>query len=959
MSRSFGSLKRLRIEGPPPQLQAFTFSLYNKSTYFFSLVFSLSPFPLLKRLFSKTLRLLSSSIHMDSSSSSFFSLSSSSPTFAADEDDDVFTLDSSSHSRSSEPLFLVPLRWWSDANAALYGGGTGGEYKGVLYNVTSSLSNKKLEKDDFLSEVESEIVLDMTRVGETETGEEGVSGRNSGDLSLALISEWMFLRAFKWHNDMKDVGGFLAAADIVQALFSLQIRLSFLCKTNSIIIRINQKDNELRDFDRACSIFCVESGLLEIQDFSGQTNQFFMDDRKLFGDCDQPDEEMILELQVYGVVEARETKREKMMMDQFEIEAPPINGSMKMNGNVDDVLVSRFKQSPPLDGSYGNACALGLTGLYNLGNTCFMNSALQCLVHTTELVDYFLGDFRKDLNFENPLGMNGRLALAFGELLRKLWAPGATPVAPRIFKSVIAGFAPQFGGYSQHDSQEFLAFFLDGLHEDLNRVKCKPYIEVKDGDCHSDDEVADEHWRNHLLRNDSIIVDLCQGQYRSTLVCPVCKKLSITFDPFMYLSLPLPSTSMRKMTLTIFSTDGTTLPLPVTVTVPRDGTLKDLVQALNMACSLRDDETLIIAEVYDNRIIGCLEEPSDKLELIRDQDRLVAYRILKESQRSPLVVFMHEEKSEFTGLLSGKKFGVPLLSRMSNFSEGSEIHKEFLKLLNPFVMPAEESSNDYDCKQNDTNEDAKIESILDEDADRDTEPEPESDFAAGRDFQLYHVDFLYKDPKKIEMDEPVAITMPCKIVNVLVSWPEKMMDNYDTSLLSVLPEVCKPALFSRKPQESVSLYKCLDAFLKEEPLGPEDMWYCPSCKTHRQASKKLDLWRLPEILVIHLKRFSYNRYFKNKLETFVDFPIDDFDLSSCMVHKNNQVSHHYMLYAVSNHHGGMGSGHYTAFVQHGRSRWYEFDDSNVFHISEEQIKASSAYVLFYRRISDTVHNVVQ
>ena len=51
---------------------------------------------------------------------------------------------------------------------------------------------------------------------------------------------------------------------------------------------------------------------------------------------------------------------------------------------------------------------------------------------------------------------------------------------------------------------------LDGLHEDLDRVKHKPYVEVKDVDGHLDEEVADEHWRNHLARNDSIIVDLCQ-----------------------------------------------------------------------------------------------------------------------------------------------------------------------------------------------------------------------------------------------------------------------------------------------------------------------------------------------------------------------------------------------------------------------------------------------------------------
>ena len=51
---------------------------------------------------------------------------------------------------------------------------------------------------------------------------------------------------------------------------------------------------------------------------------------------------------------------------------------------------------------------------------------------------------------------------------------------------------------------------MDGLHEDLNRVKCKPYIEAKDGESRPDEEVADEYWRNHLARNDSIIVDVCQ-----------------------------------------------------------------------------------------------------------------------------------------------------------------------------------------------------------------------------------------------------------------------------------------------------------------------------------------------------------------------------------------------------------------------------------------------------------------
>lgn len=90
--------------------------------------------------------------------------------------------------------------------------------------------------------------------------------------------------------------------------------------------------------------------------------------------------------------------------------------------------------------------------------------------------------------------------------------------------------------------------------------------------------------------------------------------------------------------------------------------------------------------------------------------------------------------------------------------------------------------------------------------------------------------------------------------------------------------------------------------------------YCPGCKQHRQASKKLDLWRLPEILVIHLKRFSYSRYTKNKLETYVDFPVDDLDLSTYIAYKNSEASCRYVLYAISNHYGSLGGGHYTAFV---------------------------------------------
>ncbi|XP_027340882.1 ubiquitin carboxyl-terminal hydrolase 8 isoform X2 [Abrus precatorius] len=753
---------------------------------------------------------------------------------------------------------------------------------------------------------------------------------------------------------MKDDKGFSATDSDMAEVYPLQLRLSVQKETNlaTFGIRISKKDNAVELFKRACKMFSMDSEMLRIWDYSGQITLFFMNDKNQAPvDCQrQSDQEILLELQVYGLsdsIRCRDGKKDEM---------PTFSGSssLKMNGTVDSAS-SDCMHTNSLTFSLGpsEAGSLGLTGLQNLGNTCFMNSALQCLTHTPKLVDYFLEDYGREINHDNPLGMNGEIALAFGDLLRKLWAPGASPVAPRLFKSKLARFAPQFSGFNQHDSQELLAFLLDGLHEDLNRVKCKPYIEAKDGDCRPDEEVADEYWHNHLARNDSVIVDVCQGQYKSTLVCPVCRKVSVTFDPFMYLSLPLPSTTMRTMTLTVASSSGGMSQLsPYTISVPKNGRFEDLTRALSIACSLGADETLLVAEVYNNCIIRFLEDPTDSLSLIRDADKLVAYRSMKDNEDAPLVVFINQrmEEQDVHGKLTPnlKAFGIPVVARLCNDINGSDLRNLYLKWFHPIQKSIDETLENCVMSKK-TEEVAEMEEVTTPNLDPNANGlDTPSD--GGMDFYL--TDEMGKN-SKISMSEPLAINGESRLLRVLVCWSEQQIKKYDTQLSISLPEVFKSGFLAKRPPESVSLYKCLEAFIQEEPLGPEDMWYCPGCKKHRQASKKLDLWRLPEILVIHLKRFQYSRYMKNKLETYVDFPVDNLDLSAYITHGNGN-SYHYTLYAVSNHYGSMGGGHYTAFVHHGGDQWYEFDDSRVYPISKEKIKSSAAYVLFYRRIFEVL-----
>ncbi|ETO18004.1 ubiquitin specific peptidase 4 (proto-oncogene) [Reticulomyxa filosa] len=115
-------------------------------------------------------------------------------------------------------------------------------------------------------------------------------------------------------------------------------------------------------------------------------------------------------------------------------------------------------------------------------------------------------------------------------------------------------------GYSQQDSQELLSFLLDGLHEDLNQIQEKPATEAVESNGRSDNVVAAEAWRTYLKRNVSIVVDLLQGQYKSRVECPDCERVSITFDPYMFLSVPLPTERYKMLEFTWVGSDASVPP---------------------------------------------------------------------------------------------------------------------------------------------------------------------------------------------------------------------------------------------------------------------------------------------------------------------------------------------------------------------------------------------------------------
>lgn len=225
----------------------------------------------------------------------------------------------------------------------------------------------------------------------------------------------------------------------------------------------------------------------------------------------------------------------------------------------------------------------GMVGFQNLGNTCYMNAALQALSASRLFREYFtLRAFALDLNEENELGTGGHLAVALFDLLSDVWSSGSSrTVAPRRLKQVIAKARADFEGNDQHDAQEFLDAVLSFLGEDTNRVLGKkPYIALPDSNGRPDAIVAAEWWLAHLHRDRSAVSALFGGQFKSTLQCCNCGFTSCRFELFSLLPLPLPDPALRYITATVFFVWNTRRPLQVSIALPHSATIADVKNAL-------------------------------------------------------------------------------------------------------------------------------------------------------------------------------------------------------------------------------------------------------------------------------------------------------------------------------------------------------------------------------------------
>uniref|UniRef100_S4RDN2 ubiquitinyl hydrolase 1 n=1 Tax=Petromyzon marinus TaxID=7757 RepID=S4RDN2_PETMA len=641
----------------------------------------------------------------------------------------------------------------------------------------------------------------------------------------------------------------------------------------------------------------------------------------------------------------------------------------------------------------------GFTGLVNLGNTCFMNSVIQALSNTRELRDYLHADsaFKADINYSNVLGTGGRLAVSFAIILRTLWKGTHYAFSPSKLKEIVSNKASQFSGFSQHDAQEFLAFLLDGLHEDLNLAANtptpqqypEPHGSLSDQVPRpSHNHMAERAWARHKAWNDSFIVHLFHGLYKSKLVCPVCGHVSITFDPFLYLPVPLPQ---RQRVLPVYFLPREPYRRPVKVPILRGGQRRmgkihanvillgkmmkvhpdnlKLVQVNKARFERFVQATTSLEQVGSSDMVFCCEVLSR--ELAGERVRVLP---VKNCQRNHWV----EHKSQCQPEAIGLPFLVSIPESRLTFHRLAQIMEAYascktvthclltdeadrylrrysVNVFQPPVQPGTAFLQDpeYSSPSPTSSE---------------VSPPPPSPASCSRQSNAEQPRLETQLPSEIDKEgqglqasRPQATTRGEQRESGWenAEWAEEL----DSPLFKpILRHECVQYSGKKGP---TSLHHCLKLFTKPETLTPEEAWLCPQCEQPREALKQLMLWRLPPVLVVQLKRFSFcSSVWREKISNLVTFPIRGLDLSEFCVEAASGGAGGdaggaavYDLYAAINHYGGLIGGHYTAYARLPCARnsqcsdmgWRWFDDSTVTMVNESQVMSRHAYLLFYRR----------
>lgn len=433
------------------------------------------------------------------------------------------------------------------------------------------------------------------------------------------------------------------------------------------------------------------------------------------------------------------------------------------------------------------------------------------------------------------------------------------------------------------------------------------------------------------------------GQYRSEVECRNCQHKSLTFDPYLMLTLPIPSKDQLSVEIYFLAyEDGSAYKMKIFLN--EKVTYRDAKEELGKILKI-NAELLLLADV-SNSVIKQLLNDDDK---VQKNEILYAFQLREFTQDESLIELNFYKESSYISFGSSCSIGYPRILIVPKDCRLDQLHVLIFAYISKVcVSQHTQNSEDY-FREN------------------------FSSLFGGKNTDTYILRLININHRKssFTMNLPCPYCSSQNCENCNLPFTEEPLENYinksknnflNLQILFPRNTDIKTSIFGsveihesnsesnkfvqKQNQCEITLEDCLRTFSTPEKLDQNNTTFCSNCKNHTLSIKKMDIYRLPKILIIHLKRFKHQGTYNSKNNKTVVFPIDGLDMSKYV----NVGEWIYDLFAVSNHFGSLGGGHYTAYAKnHDDSRWYEFDDSRVSNMTSpaSSIISSNAYVLFY------------
>lgn len=423
---------------------------------------------------------------------------------------------------------------------------------------------------------------------------------------------------------------------------------------------------------------------------------------------------------------------------------------------------------------------------------------------------------------------------------------------------------------------------------------------------------------NYKARNSSVVQDIFYGTFKTETTCPNCKHVSLKYEPFNMLSLPIPvPTRETTMGLTFYFIDQYCLfdLVKVECSVGKEVPLKSIRDGY--AASRRIDPKSLTFYYYNGKTFEWLEKPDieEPIGEVKFPDDNYFFLI----EDNPALVRANEVRVLFAveGIKSDQVVGIRKLTKLPADAKIKHLYFFFFECLKQLFGDALGSFDDSFASK--------------------CGPERPFDlFYEGK-----HLAFFS------DHSEEFSVTLKdyCEVV---VKIPhEKIRTHKKLNSLGTNHT-------DKYPDGNLTLRNCFESLTNPEKLDEENKWLCEKCKQHTRANFRLSIKELPPVLILHLKRFKKTAGgYHTKINDAIDFPLRGLRLADFTTNPDlpeNQCS--YDLFGIVNHSGGVNSGHYTSLVSNRTNpdQWVECDDETTSTFdSDPHFYKNRAYILFYRR----------